>query len=257
MEKCTNCGHKIWPTAKFCENCGSSLDLNKPKAETNSDIPMVKTNVAESLIINKATSSVEGGVVESSVGGGVVESSVENGLDDSLIVVYNSDNSVKLQLKRDDIESSVKNTIEKYSVDETNNNKISETGTKDLDTDIKDSDTEIKASDTESKDSDTENKDSSTDKSNANIDGVEYSKNPALAFFLSLLFICLGQFYNGQIFKGIVFVLIVFILFNIFKPIGIILGIIMIIYSAIDAYSNAKAITVNNGNYFYTTWKEC
>jgi len=80
-----------------------------------------------------------------------------------------------------------------------------------------------------------------------------YHKGSVLAFFLSFFFLSLGQFYNGQILKGIIFVLVIFVLFSYVPfPFSLILGFLMVVYSAIDAYLNAKAITKNNGNYFYT-----
>ena len=99
----------------------------------------------------------------------------------------------------------------------------------------------------------TEINSSSTDDDYVNRPRIVYSKKPATALILSLLFFSFGQFYNGQILKGMIFIVVIIVLAHIFYPIGLILSFLMIIYSGIDAYRNAKAIDENNGNYFYTT----
>lgn len=77
---------------------------------------------------------------------------------------------------------------------------------------------------------------------------IKYDKNPVLAALLSFFLICLGQFYNGQILKGILFIFVAIVI-NLINPW---LTLLFLIYSAYDAYKNAKYIKTNNGNYFYT-----
>ncbi|MDR2967860.1 MAG: hypothetical protein LBU74_07945 [Methanobacteriaceae archaeon] len=256
MVKCVNCGHENWSNAKFCEDCGCSLNLNEPVVESNAEIPVVKTSVIESMIKTKVNEPVdevvdesggESGVkdsvsefdVDGSVDGpGVCDSDVDGSVDryaiDGSVREYVVDGSVSVSIIDESVgvpvvdesvgESSVESAVSEHSTNEINMGEMFTTGTDESVTD------------------------------DGDVNSLEsYSKNPAIAFFLSLLFLSLGQFYNGQILKGIIFVLAIFVLFNIIYPFGSILGFLIIIYSAIDAYLNAKAITKNNGNYFYNT----
>ncbi|MDX8524767.1 GYF domain-containing protein [Mesorhizobium sp. MSK_1335] len=70
------------------------------------------------------------------------------------------------------------------------------------------------------------------------LDGAAANKSAGLALVLSLLICGLGQFYNGQIGKGILmFVLMIALWF-------VLLGWIIWIWSAVDAYKTAKAMNL-------------
>ncbi|TIP39002.1 MAG: DUF4339 domain-containing protein [Mesorhizobium sp.] len=70
------------------------------------------------------------------------------------------------------------------------------------------------------------------------LDGAAANKSAGVALILSLLICGLGQFYNGQIGKGILmFVLMIALWF-------VLLGWIIWIWSAVDAYKTAKAMNL-------------
>jgi TM2 domain-containing membrane protein YozV len=71
-------------------------------------------------------------------------------------------------------------------------------------------------------------------------EGVSGYKSPGIALILSILICGLGQLYNGQIAKGILMFVLMVISWVVF------LGWVIWIWSAIDAYTTAKAMNLRN-----------
>ncbi|MCL2114708.1 MAG: zinc-ribbon domain-containing protein [Methanobrevibacter sp.] len=236
MVKCMNCGQENIPDAKFCENCGASLDY-EPSSEDTADVS-IEDNNNESVVVDGAEESVVvDGAEESVVVDGAEESVVVDGAEES-VVVDGAEESVVVDSGEESVV--VDSGEESVVVDNTDESIVTDNLNGDFGSEINPS--TISATEFNG----------SYDEYSQPYRPV-YSKKPVIALLLSLFFGSLGQFYNGQILKGIIFLLVIFALFNIFYPFGLILSFLMVIYSAIDAYRNAKAITDNNGNYFYTT----